>query len=306
MSIATATRPFGATGLELTRLGYGAMELRGDRVWGGRPVDAEQAHGILDAVLASGVNWIDTAGDYGTSEDLIGGAIADRRDEYLLATKCGCTLVDAGDHDETPHDFSREHMLGNVEESLRRLRTDRIDMLQVHNPTVQQAEEHGVADTLREIKASGAVGHIGISSRSPDLATFLEWDVFELVQIPYSALERRHELLISRAHELGMGAIIRSGAPRGSAGHGLGSDARAELWRRAGLDELLEPEESPGRWMTRYILSHPHVDTLIIGTLSPEHLAENIADADAGPLPDDVYAEAQRRLDAAGESPEAA
>ncbi|MGH3169502.1 MAG: aldo/keto reductase, partial [Trebonia sp.] len=111
MSYALEKHPLGRTGLEVTRLGYGAMELRGQRVWGGRPVTRQQSQAILDAVLASGINWLDTAGDYGTSEELIGECISGRRDEFLIATKSGCTLVDAGDHDETPHDFSRDHML---------------------------------------------------------------------------------------------------------------------------------------------------------------------------------------------------
>jgi aryl-alcohol dehydrogenase-like predicted oxidoreductase len=298
------TTTLGRSGLKVTRLGYGAMELRGSRVWGGRPIDSTQADTILSAVLDSGINWIDTSGDYGTSEKLIGELIADRRDEYTLATKCGCTIVPAGDHDETPHDFSREHMLGNIDTSLRLMNTDHIDILQVHNPTVEQAEEFRIVDTLREIKESGKVGVTGISTRSPDLATFIDWNVFDVIQIPYSALERKHENLIQRAHDSGAGTIIRSAAPRSAAGGGLGKEERLQTWQRAGLDELLEAGESRGRWMTRYMLSHPGIDTIIIGTLSPDHLAENIADVAAGPLAPDVYAEAKRRLDEAGESPE--
>lgn len=298
------SRPLGETGLTVTRLGYGAMEVRGQRIWGGRPVTDEQAGTILEAVVDAGITFIDTANDYGRSEAYIGQFLAERREEFVLATKCGCTIVPAGDHDETPHSWDRDHLLTNIDDSLAKLRTDHVDVLQLHNPDVRSSEEHRVVDTLREIKDSGKAHHIGISSTSPDLATYIEWDVFEAFQIPYSALERRHENLITAAHRAGAGTIVRGGVARGEPGEGLGSRDTWALWQRAKLDELLGERESPTAWQLRFTLSHPAVDTIIAGTLNPVHLAENVAAAQAGPLPDDVYAEAKRRLDDAGESPQ--
>ena len=298
------SRPLGETGLTVTRLGYGAMEVRGQRIWGGRPVTDEQAGTILEAVVDAGITFIDTANDYGRSEAYIGQFLADRREEFVLATKCGCTIVPAGDHDETPHSWDRDHLLTNIDDSLAKLRTDHVDLLQLHNPDVRSSEEHRVVDTLREIKDSGKAHHIGISSTSPDLATYIEWDVFEAFQIPYSALERRHENLITAAHRAGAGTIVRGGVARGEPAEGLGSRDTWALWQRAKLDELLGDGESRTAWQLRFTLSHPSVDTIIAGTLNPIHLAENVAAAQAGPLPDDVYAEAKRRLDDAGESPQ--
>ena len=298
------SRPLGETGLTVTRLGYGAMEVRGQRIWGGRSVTDEQAGMILEAVVDAGITFIDTANDYGRSEAYIGQFLADRREEFVLATKCGCTIVPAGDHDETPHSWDRDHLLTNIDDSLAKLRTDHVDLLQLHNPDVRSSEEHRVVDTLREIKDSGKAHHIGISSTSPDLATYIEWDVFEAFQIPYSALERRHENLITAAHRAGAGTIVRGGVARGEPGEGLGSRDTWALWQRAKLDELLGDGESRTAWQLRFTLSHPAVDTIIAGTLNPLHLAENVAAAQAGPLPDDVYAEAKRRLDQAGQSPQ--
>jgi aryl-alcohol dehydrogenase-like predicted oxidoreductase len=221
-----------------------------------------------------------------------------------LATKCGCTMVPAGDHDETPHSWDRDHLLANIDDSLTKLRTDHVDLLQLHNPDVRDAEQHHVVDTLREIKASGKATHIGISATSPHLATYIEWGVFEAFQIPYSAMERRHENLITAAHEAGAGTIVRGGVARGEPGQGLGSQDAWALWERANLDDLLGEGESRTAWQLRFTLSHPAVDTIIAGTLNPKHLAENVAAAEAGPLPEDVYVEAKRRLDNAGESPE--
>jgi aryl-alcohol dehydrogenase-like predicted oxidoreductase len=298
------TRQLGQTGLSVTRLGFGAMEVRGERIWNGRPVTDEQAATILEAVVDAGITFIDTANDYGRSEAYLGQFLADRRDQFALATKCGCTMVPAGDHDETPHSWDRDHLLANIDDSLTKLRTDHVDLLQLHNPDVRDAEQHHVVDTLREIKESGKATHIGISATSPHLATYIEWGVFEAFQIPYSAMERRHENLITAAHAAGAGTIVRGGVARGEPGQGLGSQDAWALWERAGLDDLLGEGESRTAWQLRFTLSHPAVDTIIAGTLNPKHLAENVAAAEAGPLPEDVYVEAKRRLDNAGESPE--
>ena len=297
-------RTLGRTGLEVTQLGFGAMEIRGERIWGGRPCNPGQANTILNAVLDAGINFIDTANDYGKSELFIGQFIADRREEYVLATKCGCHMQHAGDHDETPHVWTRENLLRNIGDSLLKMQTDKVDLLQLHNPDVETCEQARLVDILLELKASGAVRFIGCSSTSPHLKTYIGWGVFDVFQIPYSALERRHEKLITEAAEAGAGVIIRGGVARGEPGSGLGGKDRWEIFEKARLDELREPGESRTAFLLRFTLSHPHCHTTIVGTLQPEHLAENIAIASKGPLPPDVYAEAKKRLDAGGEHPE--
>lgn len=294
----------GRTGLEVTRLGYGAMEIRGHRIWGGRPCDSDQARTILTAVLDAGINFIDTANDYGKSELFIGEFIAGRRGEYFLATKCGCHMQYAGDHDETPHVWTRENLLRNIGDSLLKMRTDHVDLLQLHNPDVVTCERARLVDILQELKRSGAVRFIGCSSTLPDLKTYIGWNVFDVFQIPYSALERRHENLITEAGDSGAGVIVRGGVARGEPGAGLGGKDRWQLFEKAGLGELCEPGESRTAFLLRFTLSHPHCHTTIVGTLHPDHLRENVAIACKGPLPADVYEEAKKRLEAAGERPE--
>jgi len=295
-------RTLGRTGYEATILGFGAMEIRGHRIWGGRPVTDAQAERILGAALDAGINLIDTANDYGRSEEYIGRFIAHRRDEYILATKCGCTVVDAGDHDNTPHVWTRDNLLRNIDESLTRLRTDHADVLQLHNPNVEQVEQEDLVAVLQEIKAAGKTRFIGCSSTLPHLPRYIAWGVFDIVQIPYSALEREHEEAIALAARAGAGTIIRGGVARGAPGdEGLGAAERWRVWDAAGLDELRADGESRTAFLLRFTVSHPDMDTTIVGTLRPEHLAENVRVAEAGPLPPDVYAEAKRRLDAVGQ-----
>jgi aryl-alcohol dehydrogenase-like predicted oxidoreductase len=291
----------GRTGLEVTKLGYGAMEIRGPRVWSGRPLTDDQADQILNAVLDSGINFIDTSYDYGRSEEFIGRFISKRRQEYILATKCGCTFVDCGDHDDTPHVWTRENLLHNIDTSLSRMRTDYIDLLQLHGPTVEQAEEGQLVDVLKEIQATGKVRWIGISSYLPHLPTYIESGDFDTFQIPYSALEREHEELITKAANGGAGIIIRGGVAQGEPGAGRGLSDRWALWEKAKMDELLEEGESRTGFLLRFTLSNPGLSTTIVGTLKPEHLRENLKVAQKGALSSDVYTEALRRLTAAND-----
>ncbi|MFZ1753377.1 MAG: aldo/keto reductase [Caldilineaceae bacterium] len=298
------TKTLGRTGLNVTQLGYGAMEVRGTRIWGGRPCSDEQASTILNAVVDAGINFIDTSNDYGLSELYIGRHLAAHRDEYFLATKCGCHVQWAGDHDETPHVWTRENILRNIGDSLQKMGTDYVDLLQFHNIDVESCEKGNLVAVLQELKAAGAIRFLGASSVSPHLSTFIDWGVFDVFQIPYSALERRHENLITKAAKQGAGIIIRGGVAKGEPGAGMGAANRWDIYEKAGLDELREVGESRTAFLLRFTLSHPHCHTTIVGTQNPKHLQENIAVAAKGPLPADVYAETKRRLDAAGESPE--
>ncbi len=135
-------RTLGRTGLEVTIVGYGARELRGGSR--GRPVSEEDAGRILNAVLDSGINFIDTSMDYGLSEERIGAHISHRRDEYYLASKCG-DLAGWTENERrisAPHLFTRKNVFAGVEQSLRRMNTDYLDLLQVHaSPSKQVLEK---------------------------------------------------------------------------------------------------------------------------------------------------------------------
>lgn len=273
------------------------MEVRGTRIWGGRPVTEDEADTILNAVLDQGINFIDTANDYGRSEEFIGKYLSHRRGEFVLATKCGCTVVHKDENtDDTPHVWTRENLFRGLHESLERMKTDYVDVMQLHNPSVEQVEQGDLVAVLQEMKAQGKVRWIGISSTHPHIETYIDWGVFDVFQIPYSALERQHEEAIQKASDSGAGVIIRGGVARGEPGEGLGSTDRWAAWEAAKLDELLEEGENRTQFLLRFTNSHPGMSTNIVGTKNPAHLADNIAAAAKGALPADVYAEAKRRL----------
>jgi aryl-alcohol dehydrogenase-like predicted oxidoreductase len=287
----------GRTRLSVTKLGYGAMEVRGSRIWGGRPIEDADAEQILNAVLDTGITFIDTANDYGRSEEYIGRFLSHRRDEFVLATKCGCAVVRRDERtDDTPHVWTKENLFRGLHESLARMRTDYVDVIQLHNPTVEQCEGGDLVAALEEMREQGKVRWIGISATSPHLETYIRWGVFDTFQIPYSALERQHEELIQAASDSGAGVIVRGGVARGEPGAGLGRADRWASWEAAGLDDLLEQGESRTGFLLRFANAHPGMNTNIVGTMNVEHLEQNIAAA-SQPLPPDTYAEAKRRLD---------
>jgi aryl-alcohol dehydrogenase-like predicted oxidoreductase len=286
-------RTFGDTGLEVTTLGYGAMALR--------HVDEPQAERLLHEVLDRGINFIDTSPDYGASEDLIGTCIADRRDEYFLATKCGCNIPRPDDPDAPRHVWTGEHLRHNIEHSLRRLQTDHVDVWQIHSANPEDLIDTDVIETMQAIRDEGKVRHIAVSmaGRSEgygyvQLEKYLDWDPFEAIQVWYSAVIRYSEHAISKAAAKGWGTIIR-GVVRQPYDVTL-----EEGFERANLDELRAPGESRIRFLIRFAISHPDLHTAIIGTQSLGHLAENVAAVESGPLADDVLVEARQRLQKAG------
>src|SRR5438128_509582 len=160
-------RELGRTRLQVAMLGYGAMELRGDPR--GREVTEAQAEAILHAALDAGINYIDTSIDYGLSEERIGRYIANRRSEYYLASKCGCVVgaTPAPRGQRNPHVFTRANIIAGVEQSLVRLKTDHIDVLQFHaSPSKQTLEEHDATDAMLSLKRAGKVRFVGMSATS--------------------------------------------------------------------------------------------------------------------------------------------
>jgi aryl-alcohol dehydrogenase-like predicted oxidoreductase len=276
------TRTLGRTGLQVTQLGYGAMELRDTPR--GRPIEEEQAERILRAVLDGGINYIDTSIDYGLSEERIGRYIGSRRNEYYLASKCGC-VPDAPRSPEgrSPHVFTRDNIVNGVETSLRRLKTDYLDVVQFHaSPSPSTLREEGALDALQELQRQGKVRFIGMSGTLPNLPDQIQMGVFDVFQIPYSAVQPEHEGLITQAAAAGAGTVIRGGAAKGA-------------WDGGELDDLLDGA-SKTEFILRFTLSHPDLHTTIVGTVNPAHLESNLAAAHKGPLPADIYAEAKRRL----------
>ncbi len=289
-------RPLGNTGMQVTQLGYGSMGLRGPNSWGVRVVDDDDSDRFLNLVLDSGINFIDTAPDYGVSEERIGRAIGSRRSEYYLATKCGCDYIQHEDHIEVIHTWTRDVLQRNIETSLDRLKTDSIDLLQFHGGDAETLEREGLIQMLVDFRSQGLIGHLGSSSSLPHLPGMIALGVFETFQIPYSCLAPGHHDWITRAAETGAGIIIRGGIAHGGPDAEIDRPALNDAWKAAALDEVLTDGMSRAELILRYTLSHPDCQTTIVGTCSEMHLAENLASMARGPLERSLYDEITTRV----------
>jgi aryl-alcohol dehydrogenase-like predicted oxidoreductase len=247
------------------------------------------------------------------SEELIGQHIAHRRQEFYLASKCGCPidLAPPAPGERPPHVFTPANVRAGVERSLRRMKTDHLDLVQFHiSPTRALLEENGSVAELRALQREGKIRFIGMSGTLPNLTDHIAMGVFDAFQIPYSALERNHEDVIGTAARAGAGIIIRGGVARGlpvakdedfarmPEVFRRAVEGRRGLWELAKLDELLDGSTRMD-FMLRFTLSHPDMTTTIVGTANLDHLRANVTAARQGPLPPDVYAEAKRRLSTA-------
>ena len=211
---------------------------------------AEEAKALLEAVEAAGVNYIDTARGYTVSEELIGQAIEGRRDKFVLATKSMAR--------------DREAMAKDIETSLGNLRTDYIDLYQIHNPSVQQLEQvcapGGALEALLEAKEAGRIGHLGLTAHSLEVfQRALELDWVETVMFPYNIVENQGADLMEQAAEKNVGFI--------------------------GMKPLAGGAIEDAALALRYIAANPHVSVVIPGMYAPGEVAQNAAAvADAAPL----------------------
>ena len=232
----------GRTGLRVSRMGFGGIPIQ--------RLNPGEARALLDAVEAAGVNFIDTARGYTVSEELIGQAIEGRRDRFVLATKSLSR--------------DREGMARDIEVSLGNLRTDFIDLYQIHNANLQQLEQvcapGGALEALLEAKAAGKIGHLGFTTHSVDaFARALELDWVETVMFPYNIVETQGAELMERAKARNVGFINMKSLAGGAI-----EDAKLAI---------------------RFAAANPNVSVVLPGMYAPEEVAENVAAAaDSSPL----------------------
>ena len=167
-------------------------------------------------MLDNGINLIDTSVDYGRSEERVG--------------RCP---IDAPPNPArpSPHDYRPANVRADVEQSLRRLRTDRLDIVQIHmSPSKARLETDHTIETLESLRDEGKVRFLGMSGILPDLPDHIAMGVFDVFQIPYSVVQREHEELITTAAASGAGTLIRGGTARGGPSNDKG-------WRQGPLTQ---------------------------------------------------------------------
>ena len=292
---AMKTTQLGQTGLEVTRLGFGAWALGGGNwEFGWGPQDDDESIAAIHHALDQGINWIDTAAAYGfgRSEQTVGRALQGVAERPYVFTKC--SLLEGPDR-TVVHSLRRDSILREAEGSLRRLAVDAIDLYQIHWPNPAEEIEEGWG-ALAELKDQGLVRHIGVSNFDVDqLRRIQQIAPVETLQPQYSLVERDAERELLRfAEREGIGVIVYSPMGSGMLTGGMTRerverlpeddwrkhDARfnePELSRNLELVERLKAvadrhDTTPGAVAVAWALRNPAVDGAIVGFRRPDQV----------------------------------
>lgn len=232
----------GKTGLKVSRMGLGGIPIQ--------RIDAEGTKVLLHKLAEQGVNYIDTARGYTVSEEYLGYALEGIRDKFVIATKSMAR--------------TKESMAADIEKSLHNLRTDYIDLYQIHNPSMEQLDQvlgaDGALEALQEAKAAGKIGHIGLTAHSTEVfQRALELDWVETIMFPYNIVESQGEELIAQCKEKNIGFID--------------------------MKPLAGGAIENGTLAMRYICANKNVTIVIPGMAEEKEIEENInACLDSAPL----------------------
>ena len=278
----TTQRPAQASGiliiggdLKVYRLGFGAMRLTGEGIWG-PPANKQEAIAVLRRALELGINLIDTADAYGpeVSENLIAEALCPYPKDLVIATKAG--LVRPGPYQWIP-DGRPEHLREALEGSLRRLRLDHIDIYQFHRPDPKVPFEVSVG-TLAKMREEGKIRHVGLSNVTIDqLARAQKIVPIVSVQNHYNLADRESENMTAAQSE----EMIDICAHRGIGFIPWSPLATGELARQGGpLDQIARRHDAkPSQIALAWLLQRSSTMLPIPGTSSVKHLEENVMGA---------------------------
>lgn len=295
-------RTLGRTGLQVSELGFGALEIgrhwpywRQDREDFTRPDEASAVR-VLRAAIDHGINFFDTAPAYQDSERILGKAFKGVRGEVLIGTKCGEWF----DGERSVYDYSFHETKRFIENSLRQLQTDYVDLLQIHSASLEVVRKGETLAAMQEAKREGKTRFLGLSTEDPAAALeAVSSGAFDAVQVSYNAMNSlfaRETFEAARA--AGVGIIVKDAVARGKLSAKLidvtDAGERAELERLRGI--AADAGMTVTELALRFVLSDDRVSTVIAGTKSTEHLAMNAASAGRGLLPVEIL----RRIDEAG------
>lgn len=241
----------GRTDLLVSPIGFGAFKIGRNRKvkypLAYNLPDEDQLRRLLEGVLDLGINYIDTAPAYGASEQRLGRAISHRRSEVVLSTKVGETF----ENDQSKYDFSAPAIRRSLHESLRRLKTEAVDLVFVHSngDDLRILHETDVVGTLHELRDQGWTRAIGFSGKTVEGATAaLEWA--DAIMVQYHMDDQSHEAVMTEAASRGVGVVVKKGL---ASGH-------------------LPPKQA-----IAFVLGRPEVASLLIGGLNLEHIRANVA-----------------------------
>lgn len=255
-------RPLGSTDLLVSPLGLGTVKFgrdQGVKYPNGFTIpDDAAARQLLNLAHELGINLIDTAPAYGSSESRLGPLLRGQRQQWVIVSKVGEEFVDGQSH----FDYSPAHTRFSVERSLKRLETDYIDLVLVHSNgnDVAILRDSGVYDALAELKREGKIRAFGLSGKTVE-GGLLALERGDCAMVTYNLNEQNELPVLDYAEQHGKGILIKKAL---ASGH-------------ACLSQAIDPV----RASFELIFAHPATASAIVGTINPEHLSHNVAVAAA-------------------------
>ena len=292
------TRRLGKTDMEVSILGFGGAEIGLE----GPGASLKTVTRLLNAALDEGLNLIDTGECYGASEELIGRAVSGRRQDYFLFTKCGHP---GGMPRE---DWRPDSLLGSIQRSLRRLRTDCLDLIQLHTCSEDELLEGTVIDTLQRARERGYCRYIGYSGDSRAASYAVQCQAFDCLQISISIADQEAlDLALPLALEQRLGVIAKRPLANAAwrTGRKPANSYHHTYWdrlQRLDFPFIKDELETSISTALRFTLSAPGVHTAIVGTLTPGRWRQNAALLEAGPLPSRQFDAIRKRWNEVAEA----
>ncbi len=287
-------RPLGNTGLHVSEISFGCVELGipygiGVKSQADMLPEAEAVR-LLQAALAAGLNFFDTAPAYGTSERLLGLAFADRREQAVICTKAPHRATDAELLDQP--DNLRRVLRESLEASLRELRSDYVDVYLLHQATEKALRSPALVGILRDFRRQGLIRAFGASTYpGGTTGTALACGTWDVLQIAIHVMDRREEPYLAAAAAQGVGMIARSVLFKGilsDRGRSLHPALAPVAAHRQRLLEALPEETGLALAATQYILGLPGIASVLLGIDRFAYLEQALAAAGAPPLPASV------------------
>ncbi len=277
--MAMETKRLGKTELRVGRLGIGLSEVGFNL----EMTDVDQVKDVIDQALDSGVNFLDTAACYGISEELLGIVASERRDEFVLATKAGHFLP-RGEGEDWTYDL----IISSIDRSLKLMKTDHVDLVQLHSCTVEILERGDAIRALQDARAAGKTRYIGYSGDNENAKWAVTSGLFDTLQTSFNLVDQSARTnLFANVEERDMGLIIKRpicnavwGAEADPKPYSHLSDYTEEYFRRAGVMRAEGPlADDPNdriRLALGFTFAHPEVDVTIVGTQRPQHMKSNL------------------------------
>ena len=281
----------GKTGIQVSEVSFGTVSLGipyGIGISGKEDMISEKdAVKLLQSALDKGINFFDTAREYGVSEERIGKAFKDRRQEVIIATKCAHLCNNNGQL--PPDDELKKVMENSMNASLSALQTDYVDVYMMHDGNINTITSEAVAKMLSGFKEKGLARATGISTYTvEETKSAIESGIWDVIQLAYNLMDQSQGELFNLAEQKGVGIVVRSVLFKGiltDRGGNLHPELNAVGKHREAYQELLTKDiPSLSDLATKFVLSNKEVSSVLVGIDKPEYLQSALDVADGNYL----------------------